>query len=173
MSGPCQPAIEASASSRQLADVAVDAHSSLVESGEVKMTTGAMPTVTLHGAGCMAVLLPAASVATAARLFWPTANDTAVKMAEFGWAAKKNIPVSLDIEQNTVEYSAGGTAAYVRGWVNRIRSLGYVPYVYANPDTVNYLAGEDIPFMAQLGGYNFLVGFGLVVISLLMTMKWR
>ncbi|GAA4827443.1 cell division protein CrgA [Actinomycetospora corticicola] len=38
---------------------------------------------------------------------------------------------------------------------------------------VNYLAGEDIRFMAELGGYNFLIGFGLVVISLLMTMKWR
>jgi hypothetical protein len=38
---------------------------------------------------------------------------------------------------------------------------------------VNYLAGEQIPFMAALGGYNFLIGFGLVVISLLMTMKWR
>jgi hypothetical protein len=38
---------------------------------------------------------------------------------------------------------------------------------------VNYLAGESIPFMAQLGGYNFLVGFGLVVVALLMTMKWR
>ncbi|MFC5066313.1 cell division protein CrgA [Actinomycetospora atypica] len=38
---------------------------------------------------------------------------------------------------------------------------------------VNYLAGEDIPVMADLGGYNFLIGFGLVVISLLMTMKWR
>jgi hypothetical protein len=38
---------------------------------------------------------------------------------------------------------------------------------------VNYLAGESIPFMSQLGGYNFLIGFGLVVIALLMTMKWR
>lgn len=38
---------------------------------------------------------------------------------------------------------------------------------------VNYLAGEKIGFMAQLGGYNFLIGFGLVVIALLMTMKWR
>lgn len=38
---------------------------------------------------------------------------------------------------------------------------------------VNYLAAESIPFMAALGGWNFLIGFGLIVISLLMTMKWR
>ena len=38
---------------------------------------------------------------------------------------------------------------------------------------VNYLAAEQIPFMAALGGYNFLIGFGLIVVSLLMTMKWR
>lgn len=38
---------------------------------------------------------------------------------------------------------------------------------------VNYLASESIPFMADLGGYNFLIGFGLIVVSLLMTMKWR
>ena len=29
---------------------------------------------------------------------------------------------------------------------------------------VNYLAGESIPFMSQLGGYNFLIGFGLVLL---------
>jgi len=38
---------------------------------------------------------------------------------------------------------------------------------------VNYLAAESIPVMAELGGYNFLIGFGLIVVSLLMTMKWR
>ena len=38
---------------------------------------------------------------------------------------------------------------------------------------VNYLASESIPFMADLGAYNFLIGFGLIVVSLLMTMKWR
>ena len=38
---------------------------------------------------------------------------------------------------------------------------------------VNYLAGEQIPFMADLSYWNFLIGFGLIVVSLLMTMKWR
>ncbi|WP_232661163.1 cell division protein CrgA [Pseudonocardia sp. TRM90224] len=38
---------------------------------------------------------------------------------------------------------------------------------------VNYLAGNSIPFMATLGPWNFLIGFSLIVIGLLMTMRWR
>lgn len=38
---------------------------------------------------------------------------------------------------------------------------------------VNYLAVDSIPFMQQLGSYNFLIGFSLIVIGLLMTMRWR
>jgi hypothetical protein len=38
---------------------------------------------------------------------------------------------------------------------------------------VNYLAAEAIPFMAALGSWNFLIGFSLIVIGLLMTMRWR
>lgn len=38
---------------------------------------------------------------------------------------------------------------------------------------VNYLAGQSIGFMISLGGFNFLIGFSLIVIGLLMTMKWR
>lgn len=38
---------------------------------------------------------------------------------------------------------------------------------------VNYLAGQTIPFMLTLGPWNFLIGFSLIVIGLLMTMKWR
>ena len=38
---------------------------------------------------------------------------------------------------------------------------------------VNYLAGESIPFMAELGAWNYGIGFGLALIGLLMTMGWR
>lgn len=38
---------------------------------------------------------------------------------------------------------------------------------------VNYLAVDAIPFMQQLGSFNFLIGFSLIVIGLLMTMRWR
>ena len=38
---------------------------------------------------------------------------------------------------------------------------------------VNYLAVDSIPFMVALGSWNFLIGFSLIVIGLLMTMRWR
>ena len=38
---------------------------------------------------------------------------------------------------------------------------------------VNYLAGDTIGFMVALGPWNFLIGFTLIVIGLLMTMRWR
>lgn len=38
---------------------------------------------------------------------------------------------------------------------------------------VNYLAGRSIDFMVALGSWNFLIGFSLIVIALLMTMRWR
>lgn len=38
---------------------------------------------------------------------------------------------------------------------------------------VNYLAGEKIGFMSELGNWNFAIGFALMISGLLMTMKWR
>ncbi len=37
----------------------------------------------------------------------------------------------------------------------------------------NYLVGEDIAFMASMGAWNYGIGFGLLIIGLLMTMGWR
>ncbi|MDT7788490.1 MAG: hypothetical protein QOF58_6909 [Pseudonocardiales bacterium] len=38
---------------------------------------------------------------------------------------------------------------------------------------VNYIAAEKIPFMLELGAWNFAIGFALMIIGLLMTMRWR
>ncbi|GAA4856735.1 cell division protein CrgA [Saccharopolyspora rosea] len=38
---------------------------------------------------------------------------------------------------------------------------------------VYYLAGDKIPFMADLSGWNFAIGFALMIVGLLMTMRWR
>ena len=38
---------------------------------------------------------------------------------------------------------------------------------------VNYLAGEKIGLMADLGPWNFAIGFTLLIVGLLMTMRWR
>jgi hypothetical protein len=38
---------------------------------------------------------------------------------------------------------------------------------------VYYLAADSITWMNDLGNYNFLVGFGFMVVGLVMTMRWR
>lgn len=38
---------------------------------------------------------------------------------------------------------------------------------------VYYIASEKISFMAQLGPWNFAIGFALMIAGLLMTMRWR
>lgn len=38
---------------------------------------------------------------------------------------------------------------------------------------VNYLAAQEIPLLADLGNWNFAIGFALMITGLLMTMRWR
>jgi hypothetical protein len=38
---------------------------------------------------------------------------------------------------------------------------------------VNYIAGDKIGFMIDLGNWNFAIGFALMIGGLLMTMRWR
>ena len=38
---------------------------------------------------------------------------------------------------------------------------------------VYYILGQDIAFMVSLGAWNFLVGFGLMIAGLMMSMRWR
>ncbi len=38
---------------------------------------------------------------------------------------------------------------------------------------VYYVAGERIPFMVSLSAWNFAVGFGAMVLGLIMSMRWR
>jgi hypothetical protein len=38
---------------------------------------------------------------------------------------------------------------------------------------VFYVAGDKVPFMLALSGWNFAIGFGAMVIGLVMSMRWR
>lgn len=38
---------------------------------------------------------------------------------------------------------------------------------------VNYIAGDTIPLMMELGPWNYLIGFALLIVGLLMTMGWK
>ncbi|HSV67655.1 MAG TPA: cell division protein CrgA [Mycobacteriales bacterium] len=37
----------------------------------------------------------------------------------------------------------------------------------------NYLAGDKVPIMKSLAGWNFAVGFGLLILGLGMAVRWR
>jgi membrane protein YdbS with pleckstrin-like domain len=38
---------------------------------------------------------------------------------------------------------------------------------------VYYLAGEKVPLMTSLGAWNFAVGFGVMLVGLIMAVRWR
>jgi hypothetical protein len=38
---------------------------------------------------------------------------------------------------------------------------------------VYYLAGQDIPIMRDITGWNFAVGFGIMLVGLIMAVRWR
>lgn len=38
---------------------------------------------------------------------------------------------------------------------------------------VYYVAGDRIPFMVSLNAWNFAIGFGAMVLGLVMSMRWR
>jgi hypothetical protein len=38
---------------------------------------------------------------------------------------------------------------------------------------VYYVAGDQIPFMVDLSAWNFAIGFGAMVVGLVMSMRWR
>jgi hypothetical protein len=38
---------------------------------------------------------------------------------------------------------------------------------------VYYMAAESIPFMNDLGSWNFAVGFGFLIVGLALAVRWR
>lgn len=38
---------------------------------------------------------------------------------------------------------------------------------------VYYLANQSVPVMKDIGGWNFAVGFGIMLVGLIMAVRWR
>lgn len=70
-------------------------------------------------------------------------------------------------DRTPVKINTGGTPMWYKILMFGFMLLGLTWLV------VNYLAGEHIPLMMELGAWNYLVGFGLFIVGLLMTMGWR
>lgn len=81
---------------------------------------------------------------------------------------KSAVDVSSSTASRTpVKISSSGTPLWYKILMFGFILLGLAWLV------VNYLAGPQIPLMNDLGPINFAIGFGLLIIGLLMTMGWR
>ena len=74
---------------------------------------------------------------------------------------------STGVNRTPVKINSEGTPRWYIAIMLGLMLLGLLWMV------VNYLAGEQIPFMQELGAWNYGIGFGLAIIGLLMTMGWR
>lgn len=71
------------------------------------------------------------------------------------------------VNRTPVKINTGGTPVWYKILMFGFMLVGLAWLV------VNYLAGNQIPLMTDLGAWNYLVGFGLFIVGLLMTMGWR
>lgn len=80
---------------------------------------------------------------------------------------KDSTPISLDRRTPVKVKSVGPSHPIYIAVMLAMMLIGLLWLV------VNYLAGDQLPFMSELGAWNFAVGFGFMIIGLLMTMRWR
>ena len=78
-----------------------------------------------------------------------------------------NLPASGVDRHTPVKLNQSGTPRWYIVIMLGLMILGLAWLV------VNYIAGEHIPLMMELGPWNYLIGFGLFIIGLLMTMGWK
>ncbi len=78
-------------------------------------------------------------------------------------------PISSNPSANRtpVKINSSGTPMWYKVLMFAFMLIGLIWLI------TNYLAGEDIAFMVDLGAWNYGIGFGLLIIGLLMTMGWR
>ncbi|WKK60633.1 cell division protein CrgA [Corynebacterium sp. P3-F1] len=78
-----------------------------------------------------------------------------------------SITTSTGANRTPVKINTGGTPVWYKTLMFGFMLVGLLWLV------VNYLAGPQIPFMNELGPWNYAIGFGGFIIGLLMTMGWR
>lgn len=76
-------------------------------------------------------------------------------------------PTNSAERRTPVKLNASGTPRWYVVLMLGLMILGLLWLV------VNYIAGDKIPFMSALNAWNYLIGFALIIIGLLMTMGWK
>jgi hypothetical protein len=87
------------------------------------------------------------------------AHHAASQMRDFGWDARRDIPVALDVEEGTFADDEQATINYVRAWVDTVKGEGYEPYVYSSPAAIDAFAREKLAISAAWVASYFYAGF--------------
>ncbi|MFX1759104.1 cell division protein CrgA [Rhodococcus sp. As11] len=80
---------------------------------------------------------------------------------------KKDVSATRTVSRTPVKVKAGPSSALYVTVMLGLMVTGLLWLV------VYYLAAEQIAWMNDLGAWNFLIGFGFMVVGLIMTMRWR
>jgi hypothetical protein len=84
------------------------------------------------------------------------------RMAELGWKPHRDIPVALDVEAGTYEFSHSRSTSYVHGWVAAVHAAGYRAYVYSSPFGIVHFRDANIHVDAGWVASFFYQGFRAV-----------
>lgn len=74
---------------------------------------------------------------------------------------------STATSRTPVKINTGGTPLWYKVIMFGLLVIGLAWLI------VFYVAGEQVQFLAELGPWNYLIGFSAMIIGLLMTMGWR
>ena len=81
--------------------------------------------------------------------------------------AKPVTTASSGATRTLVKINTGGTPMWYKVIMFGLMILGLAWLI------VFYLAADQIPFLAELGPWNYAIGFAGMIVGLLMTMGWR
>lgn len=82
-------------------------------------------------------------------------------------AIRPTSTTSAGTTRTPVKVNTGGTPMWYKVIMFGLMVLGLGWLI------LYYLAGDQIQFLAQLGPWNYAIGFAGMIVGLLMTMGWR
>lgn len=82
-------------------------------------------------------------------------------------AARPASSTSTASSRTPVKINTGGTPTWYKVIMFGLMLIGLAWIV------VFYIAGDQIPLLAELGPWNYAIGFAAMIAGLLMTMGWR
>jgi hypothetical protein len=80
-------------------------------------------------------------------------------MRAYGWHGHRAIPVALDVEAGTYEYSRHGSTEYVKGWVAAVHANGFLAYVYSSPSGLVHFHDANLGINGGWAASYFYDGF--------------